>query len=472
MKNSFTKVIILTLACSFPCFVHARELKLVDVLKSSNTHYPEIQAGLDKIDVYAAKSQEALGAFDLKLEGEAKLRGNGLYNGDHATGRFVKPLGPLNTKVYSGYRIGRGNFPIYDDELPTKDGGEVSLGIIFSLLRNREIDERRFKLSDTSLAQQLAGIDYQITKLSTQLKAQHAYAEWLAAGLTFRVYEDLLVLAQDRQKNLLTRIKAGDASQIMATENEQNLVKRRALLNDARRDFIKCSNNLSLFWRNKQGEPLIAVTGNVPRKFPRTVIPTRQNVQADINRIISDRPELKYIQLAMKQQQLRQRLGENNLLPDLDVGFELAKDQGRGLQRLEGVETIGMVKFSVPLQRNLGQGQVIQAQAQARQLKHKERLTTDMLRAEMYNLAADLEITGENLVLSDKEVMLAMKMQDAERRLLNNGISNLFLVNSREEKAAEARIKNILSNKDVFKTLGSYYAATMNFDRIHIANKK
>jgi outer membrane protein TolC len=155
-------------------------------------------------------------------------------------------------------------------------------------------------------------------------------------------------------------------------------------------------------------------------------------------------------------------------LPKIDLGVESARDQGDGPQRLDGTEIIGLVKLSIPLQRNLGYGQTAAAQARLRQLENEQRLLADTIRVEVQNLATDLQLNSTNLDLSDQEVTLAVKMQEAERQLLANGTSNLFLVNSREEKTAEARVKNILSNMYVLKAFGSYNAATMKFDRLHI----
>ncbi|NDE90339.1 MAG: hypothetical protein EB059_04265 [Alphaproteobacteria bacterium] len=239
MKIKFIALFIMVYALALhPAHAQerAQELHLEDVLKSSNAHYPKIKAAIAKQDAAAAKSQEAQGAFDLRLDGDAKLRASGYYDGDYAGGQLVKPIAPFNGELYTGYRNGRGDFPIYDDELRTKNGGKVNVGAIFSLLRNREIDDRRFKFQDAGFEQNLADVDLMLTRLSTQMKAQHSYAEWMAAGCILKVYDDLLTLAQERQQNLMSRIKAGDASQIMATENEQNLVKRKAMLNEAKRD--------------------------------------------------------------------------------------------------------------------------------------------------------------------------------------------------------------------------------------------
>lgn len=447
----------------------AKELSLAEVLDSSNVHYPKIKSAIAKQDAASAKTQEAQGAFDLRIDGDAKLRASGYYDGDYVGGQLVKPLSPMNAEVYTGYRNGRGDFPVYNDDLRTKDGGEVTVGLVFSLLRNREIDDRRFKLRDASLEKDTAAVDLMLTRLSAQMKAVHAYAEWLASGNILRVYADLLQLAEERQRNLLSRIKAGDAARIQATENEQNLVKRKAMLNEAKRDFVKRSNELSLFLRDAAGNPRVPGEEELPENFPKESVPQELLVEADIKRVIETRPEIKALKINMQQQRNQLLMGDNSLLPKVDLGIEVSRDQGGGPKQLDETETIGLIKFSIPLQTNLGEGRSAAAKAQLRKLHSDSRLVADSIRAELYSLAADLRMNEENLKLSDQEVSLAEKMESAERKLLAGGASNIFLVNSREEKAAEARVKNILSNMYFLKSVGSYNAATMKFDKLSIA---
>lgn len=45
--------------------------------------------------------------------------------------------------VYGGYRVSRGTFPVYEDQNYTNRLGEVKVGALFSLLRDRLVDERR-----------------------------------------------------------------------------------------------------------------------------------------------------------------------------------------------------------------------------------------------------------------------------------------------------------------------------------------
>jgi outer membrane protein TolC len=378
-------------------------------------------------------------------------------------------LAPLNGEVYTGYRHSHGNLPLYENEFQTQKGGEAHVGMIFSLVRNREIDERRFKVQDAEFEQTLAGVDLILTQLTTQLKAQHAYGEWVAAGHIFKVYEDLLTLAKERQTNLVARIKAGDAPAIMAVENKQNLLKRKALLNEAELHFIKRSNDLSLFWRDEKGDPCVPTLKNLPTHFPSLKIPTLQEVEEDITRVLEKRPELQLLQVQMQQQRNRVRLGENTLLPKIDVGLEVDYTPRNTPGRSQEPETIGLVKLSVPLHTNLGEGQIAAAQAHLRRLHQEQRLITDTIRTELHNLAAELKVSHDNLDLSHEEVSLAEKMQNAERQLLFNGASNMFLLNSREEKTAEAKVKNILCNMYMFKALGSYHTATLQFEKMNLS---
>ncbi len=446
----------------------AKTLLLDEVLSAADTHFPKVQAALAKQDAAAGKLQEANGAFDLRLDGESKLRSSGYYDGNYAGGKLVQPIAPLGGEIYAGYRSGTGTFPVYNEDLHTKNGGEVGAGVIFSLLRNRDFDDRRFKVKSAEWNQKAARLDTILTRLATQLKALYAYGEWVVAGETFKVYEDLLNLAQERQKNLVKQIHAGSEAKIKATENEQNLVKRQAFLNDAKRELIKRGNQVSLYWRDQSGNPVMPTHEQLPRHLSALPLPEKAAIEADIVTVVQYRPELKIIDLNLQEQNSRVRLGENSAMPKVDLGFDVSQDQGRGPSRFDGTEGIVSLKVSVPLQRNIGNGQANAAKAQIRQLESEQRLTADTIMTELRGIVADLDANNANLQLSNREVALAEQVETAERKLLDNGSSNIFLVNSREEKTAEARIKKISSELYLFKAVGTYYAATMNFQSLKI----
>ena len=189
---------------------------------------PKIQEALQKQEEADAKLQTALGGFDATVEQEGKLRTSGYYDGNTIDSQVVKPLPFANAKLYGGYRYSDGDFPIYENRSFTNDGGEARLGVVFSLLRDRAIDKRRFALQDATLDKDIAALNLTLTQLKVQYEAMHAYGEWVAAGNMLAVYSDLVDVAQERQNGLSTRAKRGDVARILLTENEQNILKRQS----------------------------------------------------------------------------------------------------------------------------------------------------------------------------------------------------------------------------------------------------
>ena len=130
-----------------------------EVLAASKAHFPGILEALARRQAAAGRVTEALGAFDLVFSAAASDRVEGFYEGAAIHGKALKPLRPLGARAYAEYAISAGQFPLYEDAKFTNTGGTVKLGLLFSLLRNRDIDARRFAEIDAGLALQGADLE-------------------------------------------------------------------------------------------------------------------------------------------------------------------------------------------------------------------------------------------------------------------------------------------------------------------------
>ena len=73
-----------------------------------------------------------------------------------------------------------------------------------------------------------------------------------------------------------------------------------------------------------------------------------------------------------------------------------------------------------------------------------------------------MEIYKEFIRLTKDEIQLAQTMERAERKRFENGASDFFVLNAREQKVAEARIRYILAQEAFQSELAALYALTMN----------
>ncbi len=441
--------------------LQAKELLHADeVARLARLYSPKLLSTLEKQNITAAKILEAEGAFDTSIEQDLYSRLHGFYDGQQADTRIVQPLREFNAKLSAGYRLSDGNFPIYEDKRITTENGEFLVGLQMSLLRNRTIDPSRFKLQSAQLQDAIVEADVALIEVALQEQAVEKYWEWLSAGLIYKVYQDLLDIAVERQENFKIQADTGDIARIFLTENQQYILQRQAELNNAALEFEVKANQLGFYARNPSGEPLTPEKEQLPPEFPPT------NAALDVTTFkerLLLRPELAQFSIKNDELALQERYGENLLLPKLDVKLEHNNDIGSGPVSREQAETILKADVSIPLQRRTAKGYIAQAKAQQRQLQYEVQLVKDSLNLKLQNALKALNTAREYVSITEQEIELAQTMQNAEKIRFENGDSDYFLLNMRDENVAKARIKHIKAQQQYQQALTQLYALNMDF---------
>ncbi len=440
-------------------------LSLGTVLASSERHFPEIQIAVEEKLLREGRLTSKLGAFDLALEQESLVWADGFYDGVSADTRFVKRLPWSNTRLSAGYRATNDDFPVYQQELVTNDAGEFNVGVVLSLWRDRTIDDRRFDVESARLGILAAEINITLASIVTQRAAARAYWNWVAAGRRQSIYADLTDLAEGRMAGLERRVAEGDVAQIDVIENRQNLLRRKALLTNAMRDFVAASIELSLYLRDENGDPISPSLADMPVDFPSTIAGTGDPEEV-INEVLARRPELAKLDNSVILEQQKLRLAENELNPRVDLSFKGSHDIGGGNRSRKGFEAIAELTLSIPLERRRGEGLVATSRARLRQLELERRLLENRLSNEIRKLHNTLEAARHFVEITAMEANLAETLEDAERKKFADGASDFFIVNLREERRADARIRNLRSQLEYFLSLTDYYAITVDLKEL------
>ena len=307
MKGKY--LLLITLILNFlspPCRSEPSShthLTLEQVLTSSKQYYPAILASLARRNATYADQLSAQGAFDTVFSSDGYSRVSGFWDGSVINTNIRKNIAPLGGALYAGYRLSDGAFPIYEDANFTNSGGEAKIGVLFSLLRDRAIDQRRYNVNTTALATQEADFTVLLTQLGVQHKAQGAYWRWVAAGHALQIYEQLLAIAKERQKGLETEVRMGARASIFLTENQQNITRREILVTQARRDFQVATTALSLYYRNDHGETITPDRSVLPAlNFGPVDFADDIDVDRASEAVFALRPELKICRLSSKKQ--------------------------------------------------------------------------------------------------------------------------------------------------------------------------
>ncbi len=238
-----------------------------EVLTSSHQHFPEILQSMAALRSADGRRLETEGAFDLVFEADGFNRVDGFYDGRVVGGLARQRLRPLGAEIYGGYDLSDGDFPIYEDQYYTNDGGKLKAGVLFSLLRDRDIDERRFNEYDARLNAGQARFELLMTKIGVQQRALRAYWRWVMAGGQLRVYKDLLRIALERQKGLEQQVRRGARAEIFLVENQQNITRRRSRVAQAERELALAANALSYYYRDNDGSPKLVAASRLPRNM-------------------------------------------------------------------------------------------------------------------------------------------------------------------------------------------------------------
>ncbi len=416
-------------------------LILEEVLNSSMKYYPQVLESIYNLEESENRYKLSKGeGFDAKLKANFDKRFEGFYDGESLNVQIEKPISFLNSELYGGIRQSDGSFPSYETKAVVTDGTEAFAGISLSLLRNSLIDLRRYKvrLAREDLKQSSFELDQ--VRIKVQTSAIKAYWTWVIKARELDVYNEILDLAKVRQDNIKKRVKAGDLARIFKAENELYINERIANLRKSEIDFRVASFYLSLFYRDSEGRPIDIDknwVGNFKLKDLEKVTFSKGLVD------IARSKNLKIKTLVSKKRQAMQelKLGRNSMLPKLDLNVEVGQDSAIGTRNLQ--ETRAILNFELPLQFNSGLGKKRAARSKFESLKIQEKLQNEKLEVHLKSILFKINNSKDIIDLTDKQVELSKRLVKAERRKFTQGSSDLILLNLREEKLAESRVKNL-----------------------------
>lgn len=436
----------------------ATPLTLDEVLRSSARSAPDIIAALARARQAEGAALSAEGAFDTVFSVDARSRVEGYYDGSEITGKAERPFTDNGGYLYGQYRNSRGDFPIYEDKAYTNRLGEVKVGALYSLMRDRLIDARRSNARLAGNDIDIARFEVQATGIGVQARAVEAYQKWVAAGLKLRAYEALYDLASKRSHGIQRQVQLGAKPEILLTENEANMVKREALVVQARQEFRGAANKLSLYYRDAQGLPLVVAAKRLPSSAD-----AFEGMRIDPFFEIEERPDFGILLEEIDKASVKLALAENELRPRLDLNGEIAKDigsEGLGGYSRTPLEVIVGVTFKVPLQNRKAKGKLAESQAKLDELSVKQRYLAEKIRAEVAGIGIEVETARELVETTRRERDLANRLAEAERRRFQLGSSDFFLVNQREEAATNAEVKLIEARARIAAARAQLAAAT------------
>lgn len=444
--------------------VNAGPLQLGDVLLSVDQGFPLLLAILEERTIASGQRLAAEGAFDTNL-----VALQNLTNGSYTNNRFdllLEQATPVHgVSFFGGYRRSNGDFPIYNDGRKTGENGELRGGFLVPLLRNGPIDKNRASLRQAQISETLADPVIQAARLSFLRAGAQAYWLWVASGERFRIEDELLKIAKDRQTGIETSVKAGQRPEIEAIDNRRSIVEREGRVIAAERSVQQAAIVLSLYYRDNAGNPLVPTAAQLPKTFIQLNPdqPKSDLLKQDIETAYSNRPELMRFQLLKERVAVDLQLAENTNLPTLSGGMSGSQDLGKGKQTSSSPFDAQALEanflLSMPLQFRQARGDQQRFRGVLMQLQMQEQFQRENIGAEVQDAVSSLDRAYARFMKAKEEAEIAKRVVQLEKTRFENGGGTILEVNLRELAAADAQRRVVDALADYYRATADYRAA-------------
>ena len=408
----------------------------------ANAH-PYLQLIEQKGVKYDASLVMAESEFDIKLEQDVAMRLTGYYDGNQVAQRAVKPLAGMNAKLYTEYRVAGGNFPVYEQQMDTLTGGEASIGVSLSLLRNRETDSRRTALTNARVAIEQWQAEASLMRNDFIFKGLSQYLKWYEATLKIATVHDLIDTLHARRKGLQARVDNGDLPAVTLTEFDASILEQQLALATLEQSRQVAVQSLSFFWQVPGDSTPFAAQHNVLGLDIDWPFSLNQTYIQQLRTALRQHPVIQARAADVASLTNEQRLAKNQLLPTLDMKAAVAQDFGSGPVNLEDTETKVALQFSYPLGNRKAKAKLSKADAELAASKLELNLAEQKLRQEFEQAVVQWEQSQRVAQLQQQNTKVKEELSWLEQQRFEKGDSDLFKLNARASQVMNARLKNV-----------------------------
>lgn len=433
-------------------------LSLDGVVDAAKNSFPSLLAAEQRKQVAAGELTAAEGGFDTLLKSQNRWSITGLYENQNNDVSLEQPTKFWGSTFFGGWRRGVGDYPVYEGKSQTTDSGEARIGVNVPLWRNRDIDRRRATLQQAEMGQLIAGHEYGQALIEVTRTATYRYWDWVLAGQRLRVAQQLLNIAEQRDKGIRERVAAGDIPEFEALDNQRAIIERQERVVAAQRLLEQSAIQLSLYWRDAAGQPQLPGAEQLPANFPDPTSITTLSADEALQTSLSQRPEPKRLALQAKQTQTELELQQNQRAPAVDLTLSAANDIGDSQQKLNRNELYVGLNIDIPLQQRVADGRAQAASANVRRLALDRQLQEERIAAEVKDVFSALSALRKRLSLTDGQLKAAEQLAKGEKVRFDLGESTLLFVNLREIAKGDAALQFAEATASLFRSYADYQA--------------
>lgn len=347
----------------------------------------------------------------------------------------------------AAYNLASGYYLNNESTLP--ENGQASLGFTWSLGQGLFTDERRTALRQAQIGIQTANAERDLLRNDLLLDAAKAYWTWVVADNQYNIYNSALQQARLRHEALRESFLQGDKPAVDTIETYIQVQNRLLDVNFAAVDLQNAALGLQNFlWEEGQTAPRAVPAGKAVAIENVLTSSTAVNRESLLNSALSRHPELRLYQAKLQNLGAERRLKNEKRKPVLDVNYNIL---GAGWEffptaTTNGVGVLGQdikwgLNFSYPILNRKARGdwQITQIKIAQTELDLDQKRQS--IRNKVQQYANDLDVLRNQLVLYRDITEQYRRLLEAETEKFNQGESSIFLINTREQRWLDARIK-------------------------------
>ena len=380
----------------------------------------------------------ARGGFDPKLYGDIDqkyFKGTRYYS---VIEGGVKVPTWYGIELNAAYERNDGTF--LNPERSVPEEGLYAAGLSISLGQGLLFDERRAELRRAQVNRAATEAERAVQLNELLYDAAKTYWDWAGTQGAVSIYQEAVELTRTRYAAIVEGARLGDLPAIDTLEARIQLQNRQLSLETALLDLGNATARLNAF---------LWIDGVVPVELEAGTVPADRNsvLVADLPSVPlpDDNPELLRTRAKLQQLEIDERLQREYLKPRVDLKYNALLSGGLDAP-LENVSSSNYkwgVSFSQPLLLRKERGKLALTRIKQSETQFELTDKTALLRMKVAQAENEVEATARQFGLAVQNADDYARLLAGERELFRAGESSLFLVNSREVKYIEARIKQV-----------------------------
>lgn len=418
-------------------------LTLQEYLGFVKQYHPIVRQANLIINESEAKLLKARGAFDPKVEvdyDQKKFKNSEYFDKLNATFKVPTWYG---VEFKANFEQNEGAFLNPEANVPTD--GLYSVGVSLSLARGLLMNERMSMLKQAKLFTQQAKADRQLLVNEILYNASVTYFNWLRRYNEKLVYESFLNNAKFRFDGVKRSFYEGDRAAIDTLEAGIVVTNRKLNLEKSRIKFVKASLELANFlWLNN----------DTPLELEDNVVPDGNTIMT-INSVlqvldfsmdslqINEHPKMVSLDLKYKQLEIDKRLKANKLLPQVDLQYNFLSENPELINSFTQSQFKGALRVNFPLFLRKERGDLKLAKLKLQNVDFERTATRISLTNKIDAISQEINSFRLQNEFTQSMVRDYFRLLRAEERKFQIGESSIFLVNSRESKLIDSRLKAI-----------------------------